>query len=96
MSDSEQEGKKVKGRPKAKKDVFIELEERFDQHKLNYIIENEQECREMMRGRCFDNDYNPFAIVAKYLKKSRDGRVKAKYKQNASVGRFHAMGSLSL
>ena len=98
MSDSENEaeGKKTRGRPKAKKDLFMELEERFDQHKLNYILENQDECREKMRAHCFEDDYNPFAIISKYLKKSKDGPIQVKYKQNASAGRFHAIGSLSL
>ena len=100
MSNSENEtkqsSKNTRGRPKAKKDVFIELIERFDQDKLNYIIEHEDECRTMMRSSCFDDDYNPFTIIRKYLKKSKDGQIHVKYRQNASAGRFHAIGSLSL
>ena len=95
-NDNEVEEKKVKGRPKAKKDAFIELSERFDQHKLNHILQNEEKYREKMRARCFDDDYNPFAIISKYLAKSKNGVIKTKYKQNASMGRFHALGSLSL
>ena len=95
-SESEVESKKGRGRPRAKKDAFIDLEERFDQHKLNHIVENEGEYRARMRSRCFDDDYNPFVIVAKYLKKSKGGQIQVKYKQNASAGRFHAVGSLSL
>ena len=94
--DNKVEEKKAKGRPKAKKDMFIELEERFDQHKLNHIIQNEEKFREKMRAQCFEDDYNPFAIISKYLEKSENGVIKTKYKQNASLGRFHAIGSLSL
>ena len=87
---------RVRGRPKAKKDSFIELEERFDQHKLNYIIKNKDTLRDKMRAKCFEDDYDPFNIAQKYLSKSTHGIIKAKYKQNASFGRFYAVNSLSL
>jgi hypothetical protein len=96
MSDTENEEKKSRGRPKTKKDTFIELEEKFDQHKLNHILQNEEKYRNQMRARCFDDDYNPFAIIGKYLAKSNNGVIKAKYKQNNSMGRFYALQSISL
>ena len=70
------------------------LVERFDQHKLHYIIENEALYSSKMR--VFDDSYNPFTIASKYLAKSRNGLIKTKYKQNSSFGRFYALGSLSL
>lgn len=97
MSDSEVEvEKKSRGSPKAKKDAFMTLCERFDQDKLNHIVQNEAEYRSQMRARCFEDGYNPFVVAAKYLAKSKDGVVSVKYKQNASVGRFYATGSMSL
>ena len=87
---------KVRGRPKVTKDSFIELEERFDQHKLNYIIKNKDTLRDRMRATCFEDGYDPFHIAQKYLSKSANGTIKTKYKQNASFGRFYAVGSLSL
>lgn len=94
MSDTENENKKSRGRPMAKDDAFINLGERFNQHKLNHILKNEEIFRSQMR--VFDDDYNPFTIATKYLMKSRNGIIKTKYKQNNSFGRFHALGSLSL
>ena len=87
---------KVRGRPKVTKDSFIELEERFDQHKLNYIIKNKDTLRDRMRATCFEDGYDPFHIAQKYLNKSTNWTIKTKYKQNASFGRFYAVGSLSL
>ena len=84
---------KVRGRPKVTKDSFIELEERFDRHKLNYIIKNKDTLRDRMRATCFEDGYDPFQIAQKYLKKSTNGTIKTKYKQNASFGRFKAVGS---
>jgi hypothetical protein len=96
MSDSEVEEKKSRGRPRAKKDAYLTLCERFDQDKLNHIVQNEAVYRSQMRARCFDDGYNPFVVAAKYLAKSEGGVVSVKYKQNASAGRFYAMGSMSL
>ena len=83
---------KKKGRPSKVDDSFINLCEKFDQHKLNHMIAN----KDMFPMRVFDADYNPFAIAGKYLAKSKNGLIKTKYKQNNSFGRFHALGSLSL
>lgn len=97
MTDSEiNVEKKSKGQPKIKKDSHMNLIERFDQNKLNHIVQNEAIYKNKMRAKCFDDKYNPFAIASKYLAKSKDGVVDVKYKQNASVGRFHAIGGLSL
>ena len=86
----------AKGRPKKPIDSFMALEERFDQHKLNHIIQHEDKFRGLMRDKCFDDDYNPFAIAKKYLIKSHEGKIDVRYKQNEGIGRFHAMGSLSM
>jgi len=95
-SDVEDVAPTPKGRPKKLVDSFMNLEERFDQHKLNHIIQHEEKFRGMMRDKSFDDDYNPFAIAKKYLLKSHDGQIAVRYKQNASLGRFHATGSLSM
>jgi hypothetical protein len=77
-------------------DQFIEHTETFDQHKLNYILQNQDEFKKQMRPSCFDNNYNPFTILNKYLMKSRNGAVKTEYKQNNSFGRFYAVKSVSM
>ena len=74
----------------------MELTENFDQHKLNYILQNQNTFREKMRESCFDDNYNPFAILTKYLIKSRNGTITTTYHQNNNRGRFYANGSLSL
>lgn len=84
----------TKQNTKVKNDSFISLTEKFNQHKLNHIIENEDLYRSKMR--IFDSDYNPFAIATKYLNKSKNGVIQTVYKQNESFGRFHSLGSLSL
>ena len=77
-------------------DQFIELIECFDQHKLNHIIQNKRTFMKQMRKSCFENDHNPFAIMEKYLAKSRNGQIAVRYKQNKSKGRFFAVGGLSM
>ena len=82
--------------PVVLEDKYMELSERFDQHKLNHILQNQDEFKKQMRPSCFENDYNPFTILNKYLMKSQNGTLKTKYKQNNGRGRFHAIKSLSL
>ena len=77
-------------------DSTIELCETFDQNRLNHILNHQEEYKKQMRPGCFDNDYNPFTILSKYLKKSKCGKIKVNYKQTNSLGRFYAIGSLSL
>ena len=43
-------------------DQFVHLSETFDQHKLNYILQNQDEFKTQMRHSCFENNYNPFTI----------------------------------
>ena len=74
--------KRITSKANNKADSFMTLEERFDQHKLNHIIQNEAQYRPLMRKKYFDNGYKPFTSAAKYLKLSTDGLVKTKYKQN--------------
>ncbi len=77
-------------------DTYIELNERFDQHKLNYILNNKEEFKKKMRTGCFENNYNPFAIMSKYLMKSKEGIIETKYKQSNGMGRYYAVKSISL
>lgn len=77
-------------------DQYVNLTERFDQHKLSYILNHEDEFKSGIRPKCFEADYNPFSIMRKYLAASSGGTVATKYRQNAGVGRFYAEGSLSL
>ena len=80
--------------PVVLEDKYMELSERFNQHKLNHILQNQDEFKKQMRPDCFENDYNPFTILNKYLMKSQNGTLKTKYKQNNGRGRFHAVKSL--
>lgn len=77
-------------------DVIIELEEQFDQHKLNHILQNKKIFKKQMRKSCFEDGHNPFAVMEKYLELSRKGKIRVKYKQNNGVGRFFAVGGLSM
>ena len=78
-------------------DKFINLSERFDQHKLNYIIENWSDYKTQMRKKVFkDKNYNPLLIAKDYLSKSKYGIIDVLYKQNKGYGRFNAVRSRSL
>src|SRR6056300_1216794 len=77
-------------------DVFKTLTEKFDQHKLNHILKHRTQFKKQMRKSCFENDYNPFAVMEKYLHRSKKGRISVQYKQNKGIGRFFAVGGLSL
>lgn len=93
--DSESECEFVTVRNK-QEDQFVHLTETFDQHKLNHILENQYLFKKHMRPNCFENNYNPFTILNKYLMKSRNGVVKTEYKQNNGFGRFYAVKSISM
>jgi hypothetical protein len=77
-------------------DQFMTLEERFDQHKLHTLLQNKNKFKKRMRASCFEGDHNPFAVMEKYLKQSRKGRISVKYKQNNGIGRYFAVGGLSM
>ena len=72
------------------------LSEQFDQHKLAYIIANEATFKDKLRPDCITEVWNPFALMKKYLIKSRNGITKVKYYQNDGVGRMWAQEALSL
>ena len=70
-----------------KEDCFMTLSETFNQHKLYYILNNQDEFKKQMRDSCFENDYNPFSLLIKYLANSKNGSINTNYKQNAGIGR---------
>jgi hypothetical protein len=76
---------------------FLVSGERFDADKLNYIVENFDKLKKQFRPSVFnDPTYDPLTIAKKYLEKSRGGKLKAMYRQNDGIGRFCAVGSMSL
>ena len=78
------------------KDEFINLIETFNQHKLNYILNNKDVFTGLMRPSCFENGNDPFTVLEKYLKKSKNGCIDVKYKQNNGFGRYFAVGGMSM
>jgi len=85
-------------------DKFIEREEIIDVNKLNFIVENEDLFKNLLREDkrlqfTLGNDYNPasiFTMAREYLNRSRGGKVKVLYKQKLGVGRYFAVNSMSL
>ena len=77
-------------------DIIIQRTEKFNQHRLLYILQNKAKFKKQMRKSCFENDHNPFSVIEKYLKKSVNGQISVSYKQNNGVGRFFAIGGLSM
>ena len=84
----------------------MNLSEKFDQHKLNYLIQHqdqyqlcstvESKSRIEYLKTIFGAEYSPYKIASRYLKNSKDGSINVSYKQTANKGRFHAVGGLSL
>jgi len=72
----------------------MKFTESFDQHKLNYVLQN----KEKFTCRIYEVDYDPFNTPTKYLQKSTNGEIKVSYHQPGSrnFGRFFADGSVSL
>ena len=68
--------------------------ENFDQHKLNYIIENHTE----FDFRITDPSYDPLKQMKKYLNRSKNGKIVIDYHQahNRAFGRWFADDSCSL
>lgn len=69
--------------------------ETFNQHKLNYILNNKSKFPPLKRITDDDN-YDYFKQAESYLNKSRNGKIKVKYTQNKGVGRFFTKGHPSL
>ena len=76
--------------------------ERFNQHKLNHIIENFNDYVPIMkediekRQNRVNYDYDPLAISKTYLEKSRKGKINTTFIQKKNIGRFQALKSISL
>jgi hypothetical protein len=75
---------------------FLQLEEKIDQNVLNHIIKNrdtyELQMKEKKEGELEDR----FTIAEKYLRLSKGGIVPTTFKQKNKIGRYSAVGSLSL
>ena len=72
----------------------MKFSEKFDQHKLNHILEH----KERFNCRVYEQGYDPFNTATKLLQKSTDGIVKVNYHQpgGRNFGRFFADGAVSL
>lgn len=78
------------------KKPMLKFTESFNQNALAHIIKNKEEFRNKIR--VYDDDYDPFFLPERYLKKSTDGKFITSYKQSGekAFGRFFANGGLSL
>jgi P4 family phage/plasmid primase-like protien len=74
----------------------VEYYEVSDFDRLAHIIKNKNKYVKEMRASCSDDKYDPFLLPERYLRKSVDGRVRVQYKQVGGVGRYFAIGGLSL
>jgi hypothetical protein len=72
----------------------MQFTEKFNQHKLNHILQN----KERFNCRVYEQDYDPFNAATKLLQKSTNGLVKVNYHQpgGRNFGRFFADGGVSL
>lgn len=98
---------KIKTPSRKKKDAYINLKETFNADKLKYILDNKAKCQIKQRAAensesrmkylqsIFGGDYDPYLMAKKYLNNSKNGKINVSYKQNGSLGRFHAVKGLS-
>ena len=90
---------------KIKKNSYIKTSEKFNQHYLNYILNNKDKFKikedAMTNARmdylkvCFGKSYDPFLMIKKYLEMSTNGTIPVKYIQRNHDGRFQAIKGLS-
>lgn len=68
--------------------------ETFNQHKLNYLLEN----KDQYACRIYEQDYDPFLAPMKMLQKSSNGQLRVSYHQpgGRDFGRFFANGGIGL
>jgi hypothetical protein len=90
-SDSDCEEVVIKPQSKG----VLEYKEMFDADKLAYIIKHKKDFVNMLRAKCLEKG-DPFFGPERYLKKSENGIISVKYKQNNDYGRYFALGGLSL
>jgi hypothetical protein len=82
----------------------IEYYEYFNYTKANYIIDYYEDVKTKFRPeseeRLNNINLDPLTLFKKYVAKSKPNKsnnsIKVSYKQNKDVGRFFAVGSLSL
>lgn len=85
-------------------DKYIEREEKIDVDKLNFIAENEEIFKDLLRSDkrlefTLGENYDPsaiFSMAKDYLNLSKNGIVKVNYIQKKGVGRYFAIKSMSL
>jgi hypothetical protein len=75
---------------------FLNLEETIDQNLLNHIIKNRDIYEKQMKVKKEGELEDRFTIAEKYLRLSRSGLVQTKFRQKNKIGRFSAVGALSL
>jgi hypothetical protein len=82
-------------------DKFITLEEHIDTGKLAYIVNNPNIFSPLLKKESRAKDscyefYDPVHMAAEYLNRSIANTVAVDYRQREGVGRYNAIGGLSL
>lgn len=99
-SEEEEEEKETKTTVRYVGAHHLKIDEQFDQHKLNYLLQNRDKYTKILRdsGRASDLTYDPFRKPAEYLLASDDGIFKANYWKVSqdNMGRLFAKGGLGL
>jgi len=75
---------------------YMSMEETFNKNILNYILTHKEIVKPLLRKECFEDNYNPFAILEKYMANSKNGVIKTTYIQKESRGRFNCVQSLGM
>jgi hypothetical protein len=96
MSASAESGKKSL--------ISLRHVEKFDQHKLAYIVKNEKKFLKLIKkNRGLNEDEEllvdekcPMAVAKEMLKQSQNGEVKVHYMQRQPGGRIYALGGCSM
>jgi hypothetical protein len=83
---------------------YLKINETFNQHKLNYILQNKDILNvedtftkhdlnyfKMLYGK----NYDPFTMCETYLYNSLDGVLTTNYRQNNGYGRYYAVNGMS-
>ena len=96
MTDNKTTDLEKKNKMFSSRHTYLNKLEKFDRHKLNYIINNQEFFKKEMRKKCFNHGRNPFNEAKEYLKKSKYGFINIKYRQKFSQGRLFAINSSSL
>ena len=87
----------IKDAPIEPEHSYIELEERFDQHKLATICAmSKDELKQLMPWKPSYDENDPLIMSKTYLANSKNGIIEVKHCQFNSKGRYFAMGGISL